>query len=157
MFFLDVSDGRSFSSESVQTCRRKTKSESHLMYPLYVLKLYIYRLKLYLIPSRKQQMGHTCCKTRLWIPPKWSPPFFYWAWEAAAESEYSELLLPKHLGRRCRYTVCGKPHPDLTLCTKRKRIILCIVANHFFFSMQLSHLQILFSRYVMPNIEMFGF
>lgn len=51
MFFLDVSDGRSFSNESVQTCRRKTKSESHLMYPLYVLKLYIYRLKLYLIPS----------------------------------------------------------------------------------------------------------
>lgn len=95
--------------------------ESHLMYPLYLLKLYVYRLKVYLIPSTNNKWD-TLVVRQDWIPPKWSPPFFYWAWEAAAESEHSKLLLPKHLGQRCRYTVCGKPHPDLTLCTKRKRI-----------------------------------
>ena len=111
MFFLDVSDGRSFSRESVQTCR--TKNAVAFKIPV-CQGLCFYELTLCDVPSI-----YNSCKDhdiRRRVPLKWSPPSFYSALGGAAGNARWGFLLPKRLGQRCKRTVCGKPHPGPTPC-----------------------------------------
>ena len=100
----------------------------------------------YELPLCDNPSVYNSCKdheVRRRVPLKWSPPSFYSALGGAAGNARWGFLPPKHLGRRCKHTVCGKPDQGPTPCRSAERFF----DFSLFVDMQIKKTEIIDNRF----------